>query len=132
MQVQTEYYLGLGKAIIDSFRQDRDKRRFFILLTMLLATIGMNVSNAAAIQGYGVKLDQHSSQLHELNSKFEIFVAYMSTQRERDSQQDKRLNKLENNDKKQDQRIDRLEEENGSNNKSKNKDKNKNKEDEQS
>jgi hypothetical protein len=122
MQVQTEYYLGLGKEIVDSFRQDRDKRRFFILFTMLLATVGMNVSNAAAIQEYGVKLDQHSGQLHELNSKFEIFVAYMSTQKERDAQQDKRLNELENDSKEfkegikeTKERVKKLEEESGSN-----------------
>ncbi|BAP56552.1 hypothetical protein THII_2255 [Thioploca ingrica] len=128
MPVQTGYYIGLSKEIIDLFRRDRDKLRFTILFALLIATLGMNVSNAAAIQEYGVKLDQHSSQLHELNNKFEIFVAYISSQKERDSQQDNRLKELENDSKeiKKDiketkERVKNLEEESGSNSNSKDK-----------
>ena len=84
----------IGRWIFDF--KDKDKRRFVILFCMLTVGMGMNVVNAQSIKEYskeyGGKLEEHSAQLHNLNSKFEIFVAYISTQSERDKQQDDRIN----------------------------------------
>ena len=118
MQIPIENYLAISEGIIGSFRQDRDKRRFFVLFVMLLVTIAMNVANAQTIKEYGNKLDQHSIQLHDLNNKFERVLVAMSSQKDRDSEQDERLKELERENeeqdeknKEQDKRIDKLEEE---------------------
>lgn len=102
MPIQNEYYLTLLKAIASWFLGDRDKTRFMVLFLLLLANSGMNLVDAQTLKRYGEKLDNHSSQLHELNDKFEVIMVAMTTQKERDSEQDKRLKDLENSDKKQD------------------------------
>lgn len=105
MSIQNEYYLTLLRAITGWFLGDRDKTRFMVLLLLLLANSGMNFVDAQTLKRYGEKLDNHSSQLHELNDKFEIIMVAMTTQRERDSEQDKRLKELENSDKEQDDKL---------------------------
>jgi peptidoglycan hydrolase CwlO-like protein len=83
----------MSRWIFDLLGRDKDKRRFIILFTMLTVGMGMNVVNAQSIREYGGKLEEHSTKLHDLDSKFEIFVAYISTQSEKDKEQDERITK---------------------------------------
>lgn len=105
MPIQNEYYITLLKAIAGWFLGDRDKARFMVLFLLLLANSGMNFVDAQTLKHYGEKLDNHSSQLHELNDKFEVIMVAMTTQKERDSEQDKRLKELESSGKKQNEQL---------------------------
>lgn len=87
------FFACMSQRILDLLGKDKDKRRFIILFTMLTVGMGMNVVNAQSIREYGGKLEEHSTQLSDLNSKFQIFVAYISTQSERDKEQDDRITK---------------------------------------
>lgn len=112
--MNTSMFFGyMSRWIFDLLGKDKDKRRFVILFTMLTVGMGMNVVNAQSIREYskeyGGKLEEHSTQLHDLNSKFEIFVAYISTQSERDKEQDDRIAKQDERNKEQDERIKTLE-----------------------
>ena len=95
--MNTSMFFSIISQLILDFK-DKDKRRFVILFAMLTVGMGMNVVNAQSIREYskeyGDKLEEHSTQLHDLNSKFEIFVAYISTQSERDKEQDERIKRI--------------------------------------
>ena len=111
--MSTSMFFGyMSRWIFDLLGRDQDKRRFIILFAMLTVGMGMNVvnaqsikDNAQSIKDFGGKLEDHSSQLHDLNSKFEIFVAYISTQSEKDKEQDDRIKRIA---KKHDDQIKKL------------------------